>query len=107
MYWILGKFIATILVILFLVSPFIKPLRRKWLSYEWFRYSWFGEVYEAIEDREIDSGEEAFGVILMMLASLVLGIVGWFLVLLLYPLIILILVVMWALKTLYSNKNKV
>lgn len=103
MYWIIGKIIASILVTLFVMSPFVRPLRRKYLTYDWFEETLMGRVYTLIENKEVDSTEKAFEIMIMTILLLVMGVIGWFSIVLIYPVLIIMIVVMWTLKRLYSK----
>lgn len=108
MYWTLGKLVALIPSIILILSPFIGKFRRRFLNYEPLEDTWYNELYQAIEDKEIEGMAEAGVFLLGLIGILIISFVLYWIVVLTYPVIILVIVVMWALKTLYSkNKSKI
>lgn len=105
MYWGLGKFLALIPVIILILSPFVGKIRRRFMSWEIFEYTMYYDLFESIEDKEIDTLGAAFVFLLGIIGILIISFVLYWVVVLIYPVLILAIVVMWLLKKTYSNKK--
>jgi len=105
MYWTLGKILAFVPAIILILSPFVGKIRRLFMSWEIFEDSIYYDLFESIEDKEIDNLGAAFVFLLGIIGILIVSFVLYWIIVLIYPVLILGLVVMWLLKKTYSKKE--
>jgi hypothetical protein len=107
MYWTIGKILALLPVMIIILSPFVGRLRRAFLKTEMFEDWLYWDFYDMIEEKKVDNFGLAFNLLLGIIGLFILATAVYWLVVATYPILIVVMVVIWALKKLYSNKNKV